>query len=737
MENLIHGLGALGSGPAIACLFAGAVIGMIVGVIPGLSTVVILSVLLIFTQNMSLTTMLCLFLGAQCGSFYSASVSAILLNTPAHPEAFPITLDGYPMARKGEPGRALGLSAASTCVGGIIGCAILVGFLQVLNSLPTLLHPPEFLALVTLAMLLVGTLGTDSIAKAIVSAGAGLMIASIGPSAITGTFRYTFGAVGLYGGVSLVAVALGVFAIPQMVMIFGTGTATARQDMTGKEIDPAETVEITGGYMKSLLGGVAETFRHWPALLQSGVVGGLSGIVPGIGGFTGNFLAYGIAKQTSRSKKKLFGTGIPEGIIAPEGSSLAKEAGHIVPIIGLGIPGGVAGALFIGALAIKGMKVGYGFQSAYPNVTGQIVWIIALSGLIGTVAGIIAGPQIARLMRVPGPMIVPFIFALSVTGAYVTDGQFFSVMELIIFAVIGIGLRRLGYPLGGLILGLVLGPTFENNFYLTHNVYPGVSWIWQRPAADVIFLICIAVLAGKAVEIRRESRQRKAEGIPQVVAYPQLAVVVSTLLLAAGVFFVVYSLANYDFATGIMPIVGGLAVAVPAAFMLPRDVYRYTRWRKDAKQAPPEEPAASPATDSRALLGVRLAAWREHSRGGPGAVGVVEQVSPLTTGNATPGIPAELAPIREKSFGRSGQYRRELIAVAWLLGLVGLCWLTGFTVGCVIFAALYGITCTRRYLRRLSVRAVFAVGAAVVLGLVAVELFRLSGITPFVPVLQL
>jgi putative tricarboxylic transport membrane protein len=766
VENLIHGLTALGSVSAIGYLFAGAILGMIVGVIPGLSTVVILSILLIIVQNIDVTGTLCLFLGAQTGSFYSASVSAILLNTPAHPEAFPITFDGYPMARKGQPGRALGLSACSTCIGGLIGCAILVAFLPILDKLPTFFHPPDFLALVTLAMLLVGTLGTDSIVKALVAAGAGLMMASVGPSAITGTFRYTFGAVGLYGGVSLVAVALGVFAIPQMVMIYGTGTASARQDMTGKDIDVSETVEIKDGYTRTLLGGAKETFRYWGTLLQGGVVGGLSGIVPGIGGFTGNFMAYGIAKQVSR-RRKLFGTGIPEGIIAPEGSSLAKEAGHIVPIVGLGIPGGVAGALFIGALAIKGMKVGYGFQSAYPSVTGQMVWILALSGIIGTVAGVAVGPQLARVMRVPGPLIVPFILALSVSGAYITDGQFFAVMELLVFAFIGLAMRRLGYPLGGLILGLVLGPTFEDNIYLTHSVYPGLSWVVHRPLADVIFLLCIGLLVAKTFELRGESRRRKAASAERLATiedpilrlesarddelfrapYPLLALVVRVLFLAAAAFFLVYGFTHYDFATGIMPEVGAFTVGIPCLLVLPRDVRNYVRYRRqhDPSGLPPAVAGGLSQIPGGGVLGLARVARPD----GAGAMSGTATMAPAgisTQAGAASSEPepdAEAAsgpgraPIHDRSFGRNGQYRRELIAMGCLLALVGACWLIGFTAGTVLFVAVYGAFLTARNLRTVRGRLIFAGVSAVVMGLVTVELFRLSDVVPYISQIRL
>ena len=734
MQNLIHGLGLLGSPAAIAYVFVGALIGMFVGVIPGLSTAVILSIILVFVGHLDLTATLCLFLGAHCGSFYSASVSAILLNTPPHPEAFPITFDGYPMARKGQPGRALGLSACSTFIGGLIGCAILIGFLQFINDFPGIFHPPEYVALVTLAMMLVGTLGTNSVLKAIISAGAGLLLASIG-SSVNPTYRYTFGSIGLESGISIVALALGVFAIPQMVMVFGTGATSARQDMTGQEIEASAPVDVSRGYGRELVGGVIETFRHWGVLIQSGVVGGLTGIIPGIGGFTGNILAYGVAKQTSK-KREQYGTGIAEGIIAPEGSSLAKEAGHMIPIIGLGIPGGVAGALFLAALQSKGVKVGYGFQSAYPNVTGEIVWIIALSGLIGTVAGVLIGPQIAKVTRVPGPLILPVIFALCISGAFVANVQFFPVVEVLVFGLFGLALRRLRYPLGSFILGLVLGSTFEVNIYLTRNIYPGLTFLSKRPLADGIFALALVALIAKAVELHKGSQKSKADLAKEIslassesmraraiheqrlrlAPYPLLAPIMSTFLLGVSLFALIYGGMHYDFATFLMPGIAGSCVALPLLFLLPRDILRYSLYRKDSVK-------------------IRMNLNQsEHQVPGYGRAA-------LGNGRFMPSSPDLIDPnpdgavstdIREKSWGPHGQYRRELIAIAWLFGLVGLCWSVGFPIGSAVFAAAYGLTCTSRYFRKFHFRLLYSSLVCFVIWLITYEMFHLTHVV-FLP----
>lgn len=715
MHELMMGLSNLGSPAAIGYLVVGAVIGMIVGVIPGLSAIVVLSIILTFSYHISTTGALCLFLGAKCGGFYSASVSAILLNTPSHPEAFPITFDGYPMALKGQPGRALGLSAASTAVGGVIGCVVLAACLPLIDDLNKLFHPPDYVALITLALLLVGTLTADSISKSLVAAGAGLMLSSIGSSVITGTLRYSFGVDGLLGGISLSALVLGIFAATQMAMVFGTGKATATQDMSGRELVEAEAIDVGKGHVRELFDGVLETFRHWKILLQGGLLGAVTGMVPGIGGFTGNMMAYSIARQTSR-QRKLFGTGVPDGIIAPEGSSLAKEAGHMVPMLGLGIPGGAVGALFIGVLAIKGMGTGSGFLTAYPGIAGEIVWTIALSGVIATLAGVLLGPQIAKVTRLPGPIIVPFIFAFCVSGPYFADSQFFAVWLIPIFGVAGLALRRTGYPLASFVLALVLGPEFETNIYLTRNVYGGFGWITERPLADTIFAICILLAAWKAFEVIRSRRKVRANFAEQLASaadaterrklirrnqlcmapYPLLSLVVSVVALAASIFFIIYGQAHYDFATRIMPVIGGFGVALPALFFVPKDAYRYVLYRR-AKSA---------------------------------------EASDAENGSAFAKSENQPNDIRLKGWGRTGQYTREVVAFAWLVGLVVACWLIGFEYGTALFMFLYGLTATGRQLRTWKQRLLFTIPSTAFIWIVTYELFHLTSLS-YVPKISL
>ena len=755
LHNLIQGLTTLGTPAAIGWLFIGALVGLIFGIIPGLGGAVVLSMILVFVYDVNLLATLCLFLGVHAGSYYASSMSSILLNTPSHPESWAVTLDGYPMARKGGAGRALGLSAASTCIGGAIGFVIMIASLPVLNSLPSVFHPPEYLALVTIAMLLVGTLGAGSVLKALASAGLGLMCASIGSSIITGGLRYTFGQISLIDGVSLVAIALGTLALPQMILMFGTGSSVMHQDLAGNKLKESQAVRIDSS-TRNNVGGITETFRHWLSNLVAGVVGTVIGAVPGVGGFTANFMSYGVRKQLSNNRDE-YGTGIPEGIISAEGSNLAKEYGHMIPLLGLGIPGGVGGALFIGALAIKDVHTGYGFGDTYPVIPYQIAWILLITGIIGTGLGVLFGPQLARITFVPGPVIVPFVIAMSIIGPYLTDSTYLAVVEVILSTIVGFVLIRLRYPIATFILALILGPTFETNAYLTQRIFPGFTFIEHRPIADALFGLTIVVLIAKIVSTRQESRRAKqaAEAELSVAAdsdeqkriaheialrknpHPLVSLITTALLLLSSVSFIYYGFAKYDFTTRLMPIIGALVVAVPALFMLPADVWHYVTSRryKEAEGGPagPAIPAEPVQPEPLSVPAPRTAVQVPVLAGAVASVPGVDGVHEVAV-RPRPQRLLRLIRWSQLSLGRRSATIGGAAMVStpasssacWVAALTLGAYLFGYSYTVPIFMLVYGLTATRRGLASRRNQVIFSVVAAVAMWFITKELLDIS-----------
>jgi len=757
LTNLLHGLTALGNGPALAYLVGGSIVGVILGVLPGVGGLVMLSIVLSLINHINLTGTLCLFLAVNAASYFSASITSILLNTPSHPEAFAVTFDGFPMAQRGEAGRALGISATSTCIGGLIGCVFLVGFIQIINVLPLLFHPPEYVALITIAMLLVGTLGTDAASKALISAGLGLILSTIGASPVTGSFRFTMSATGLYGGISLVALALGAFAIPQMVLVFGTASAVARQDMMGNEMDSIDAIELQRGFGKQVVGGLLETFRHWFALTRAALIGVVCGVIPGIGGFAANFLSYGVAQQSSKHRD-LFGSGIPEGIIAPEGSSLAKEAGGMVPVIGLGIPGGVGNALLLAALSIKGIQVGFGFSKAYPVLPYEMTWIIALGGLIGTASGLLAAPFLARVTKVRGPILVPFVFALAVVGPFVATTSFFAVMEVLVFGVIGFALRRLRYSLASFVIGLVLGPTLEDNIFLTHNVFPGVSFL-ERPLTSVLFALGILAMVLKTRQLRQgvikarrdlEEKQKeltsaeRAQGLRELERkrnpYPLLGVVCSISMFVFSGLYTWYGATKYNLQAALMPVIVGSVVALAALWRLPFEIQALVRHNGERK-LPPGEAPPSTVLEPAEVGAIDAEGQRYLNEGQRYLNALAEPKSPVLSASVVvepPGGPVggavSMPPIVDRSWGRCGSYTREVVAFLWFAGVTLAAWLLGFAWGIGLFCLAYGLFAMKRIFPKWHARLIFGMVAAGVMAGLAYEMLHLLHLT-FTPAL--
>ncbi|MDE3206552.1 MAG: tripartite tricarboxylate transporter permease [Acidobacteriota bacterium] len=751
-QHLWEGLAAFGSIQVISLLVVGVLLGVFMGVLPGLGVAMVLSIMLAFVYHLGVTAAIALMLGTQAASYFSASITAILLNSPGAPESMATTFDGHKMAARGEAGKALGISASATALGGLVGCAALLGLLQVVDYLPNIFHPPEYVALIVLAVLLTATLGTDSVTKAILSAALGLMISFIGNDSVTGDYRFTFGIPSLYGGISVVALALGSFAIPQMVFMYGTNRAITADTPGGSIPD----------FRRQVREGVRESLRHWFLLVRSALLGVLCGVIPGIGGFAANFLSYGVAQQTSKNGKK-FGTGVAEGIIAPEASSLAKEAGSLVPALGLGLPSGLGMVLFLAALSILGLQPGPGFTAKHPVLPYTMLWAVAIAGVLGTAVGLFAAPALARVTRVRGPLLFPFIVGLAVVGSFASDASMTTVVEVLCFAFVGIILRRLRYSLAALAVGLVLGPTFEDNVFLTKQIF-GMSFI-ERPLTIVIFVICIVVLVAQIVRARRaggiasEAMEEAARGDHRL-----LDLVVAIAFVVGGGLYV-NAATHYSRDTRLLPLIVGSVATVVGVLRVIEAVVAVVRRRRGDNQTARAEtggPAAAEADggspDGEAPpasvgsgpdgpgapdydgpgSGRPRGADRVHqaTRSGRTATAVatptytdpepVDQEAPVlvtagTVANAQE--PAEPAPLQTTR----RRYLREVAGYSWAAAMVLGSWLFGFRWSIPVVVLLYGIFGVRYKSRRQQV--IFSVCSAAVMYGVTAGIFDLLHLT--------
>ncbi|MDA8270623.1 MAG: tripartite tricarboxylate transporter permease [Actinomycetota bacterium] len=496
-SNLFHGLTALISGGPILFLILGMIIGMLVGMLPGLGTAVALSILLSFVYHMSIINMVALMLGAQAGGYYTASITAITLNTPGAPESYPTTLDGFPMTERGEGGKALAISAASTWMGGWIACIIFIGLIQVANPLITTFKAPDYVGVIALAIVLVGLVGDTPMNKIVISAGFGLMLSFVGSDPVTAVYRFTFGLPQLADGIAVVPFALGVFAITQMVVMYGTGRgATSVPANVGLK-----------NLSKTAWEGIAYTFRHPGSVFRSAIIASLLGLLPGIGGFAGNYVSYTVGKRLSR-KGREFGTGVPEGVMSAEGSSLSKEVASLLPAVALGVPSGIGMVLFIAAMSIEGIQPGEALLREYPSLPYTMMWVMAITALLSCSIGLVLSPWLSRVSRIRGPVLFPFIVGLAIIGSYAAATSSIGFSELAVFGLVGLAARKADYSLAAMIIGLVLGGLFNDQVHVTAETY-GWSFLWRNPIADLTLLAAIVLLGVKAVpSMRRMLSQR-------------------------------------------------------------------------------------------------------------------------------------------------------------------------------------------------------------------------------------
>jgi putative tricarboxylic transport membrane protein len=721
-HDLLSGFSQLLTPETIGLLFVGMAIGMFFGMLPGMGVSLALSLMLPFLYHMGVVPAIALMLATQAASYYAASITAILLNTPGAPESYPTTLDGFPMAQRGEAGRALAISAASTWAGGWIACAVLLVLLPFSGTLVTVFHPPEFVAIIVLALVLIGGTGeSTSSTKVILSGTIGLMLSFIGSDPVTGVSRFTFGSVALMSGLNVVPFALGVFAMTQMVVMYGRNEAVAGAEaMVGR------------AFGRQVAQGLGDTLRVWPHVLRSALVASVLGLIPGIGGFAANFISYGLGRQLSR-KGGQFGTGVPEGVASAEGSSLAKEVGSLVPAVALGLPSGVGMVIFIAALTILGVQPGPTLLSSQPSLPYSMMWVMAIAGLLSCGLGLILTPWLSRITRVRGPVMMPVIVSLAVLGSFAAVTDFSGVIELGVFAVIGVVMRKLGYSLAAMTIGLVLGGTFADNMHLTQSIY-GWGFVTRSPLADVFLGISVILLALIAWRGRRPGQaaltpERAGRGPRR--PHPVLEPATEAVIVAASVSYMIIAL-GYPAGAGALPAIIAAIAAAAATARLASRVIRAAAARLRTHEPPAS--AGEPGTVAAPhAAGAALAAVPAGHEPGSGH-GLGEHTGPfghpgetaVTAGHPDAGLPEGGSADRSQPAGWR-RTAREFAALGWIWAAVAASYLLGFEIGIPVVAAAYCLTAvqwSRRWQRLAYAVAVAAVTLAVARGFIS--LFNLT-----------
>ncbi|MCL4553325.1 MAG: hypothetical protein EPN30_09885 [Actinomycetota bacterium] len=688
IAHLFTGLTNLGTAPVLLLLVFGMAVGMFVGMLPGLGVVLVLTLMLPFVYHMSVLETVSMMLATQSGVYFAASITAIVLNSPGAPESFPTTLDGFPMAKRGEAGKALAISATSTWMGGWIACIIFIGLIQLAGPLATVFHPPEYMAIIILAIVLIAQTGNIPLSKVYISGLLGLMLSFVGSDPVTGVERFTMRMPTLYSGIGVVPFALGVFAITQMVKMYGSQKAVATFDQA----------QLGKGFQAQVRAGIAETFKKWHHVARSAVIAMLLGLIPGIGGFTANFISYGVGQRVSKRRDE-FGTGVPEGLMSAEGSSLSKEVGSIIPAVALGLPSGLGMVIFIAALTILGLEPGPTLLKGSPTLPYSMMWIMAIAGLLSCVLGLLLAPQLSRITGIKGPYMFPFIIALAVLGSFADVNTTMGIYLLVIFSILGVVVRDLGYSVAAAAIGLVLGGTFDDNVHLTYSLY-GWNFVTRSPLADIFLLVAIYLIISAG---RRWHKNKKA-AMRQAAKHPLMEWVFDLVMAVFAVTYFIVGM-GYPSQAGQIPVVVGILAAAASVYRLIIDFPVWLHSRHVDGSDLPQGGLAVPK---------------------PGAETEIEPVG--TEGLAVAVITRmEHDDEPETKKDRRHQNIREFIGILWFAGTAAASLVLGFKIGVPLMTFVYAMV--NKDLASLKKRVVFAVASTVVTGTLAyafVSLFHLT-----------
>nr|WP_325204070.1 tripartite tricarboxylate transporter permease [uncultured Oscillibacter sp.] len=460
-------------------MLVGTVLGILIGAAPGLGPVFALAILLPMTYSMSATSSV-IFLSAVYGACcYGGSISAILLNTPGTPGNVATCFDGYPMTRKGEAGRALGISTVSSLVGGLFGVAAFALLGNALAQLSLKIGAAEYFLLAVAGLSLVALAAKGNALKGIIMGGLGLMLTFIGRSVVTGDKRFTFGTVYLEDGLQFIPIVIGAFALAQALILVNEKGAMSASDS-----------KVSG-----VMAGTREVFKFPVPLIRSSVLGTIIGIVPGLGINAASFITYVVEKNAAKDKDT-FGEGNTKGLIAPQTAIGAVTSSALIPAFALGVPGSSSAALFLSALSIHGIQTGYSFYSKNGDMVSTIIWGMLLAQFAFAILGLLGAKYFAKITEMPNSLLVPLILMLSVVGAYATRRQIMDVVVMLVAAVVGYCLERNKFPLSCLVLGLILGSLAEDNYCRAMRL-SGNSWsiFITRPislALIIVIVVCFA-----------------------------------------------------------------------------------------------------------------------------------------------------------------------------------------------------------------------------------------------------
>ncbi|HZD39704.1 MAG TPA: tripartite tricarboxylate transporter permease, partial [Terriglobales bacterium] len=489
LDAMAQGFHALMSIDRMTFLVFGVFVGMALGAIPGLGGVVGVAILLPFTFEMDRTSAIAMLVALTSVPTTTDTIPSVLFAVPGTVGSQATILDGHPMARKGEAGRAFGAAYLASMLGGIIGAVCLGLLIPILKPVVLYFAAPELFALGIMGISMVAILSGNVPLKGIIAGGLGLLLSMIGTDRQEGLLRWTFGTIYLIDGVNIIVVSLGLFAIPELA------------DMV---IEGSKISSVPKAAMKGVGQGMRDVFVHWGLMLRCSFLGTWIGIIPGLGSAVVDWLAYGHARQTCKDAALTFGKGDVRGVIAPESANNAKQGGALVPTLAFGVPGSASMALLIGAFLIHGIQPGPEMLSKHLDVTYAIVWSTAIANILATGIALLFTNQLAKLSAVRIQILAPLVMVVVFLAAFQASASMGDLITLLIIGGLGWIMKRCGWPRPPLLLGFLLGTLIERYAVISIKAY-GFGWM-GRPLVIAIILITILTLV---YSIWQERKARK------------------------------------------------------------------------------------------------------------------------------------------------------------------------------------------------------------------------------------
>ncbi len=500
-EAFIDGLLLVLQWKAFSLMMIGMGVGFVVGLLPGIGGPATLALMLPFIFKMSPAEAFAFLLGMHSVAATTGDITSVLFGVPGEGLSAATVIDGHPMAKRGEAGRALGAALMSSLVGALIGAVFLALSVPIVRPLVLSFGSPELFMLSVVGISCITSLsglGARGQIRGFAMGLFGLLLSTIGQERQSGSLRFDMGMMYLWDGLDLIPVLVGIFAIPEIVDLAVRGTAIAGEG-------PAEDLQ------RGVLEGIKDTFRHFWLVFRCSAIGVFVGIMPGAGGGVAQWMAYAHAVQSAKDAKERegFGKGDVRGVLGPGAANNSKEGGELIPTIAFGVPGSGAMAILLGGFLIMGIVPGPDMLTKHLAITFSMVWTLVIANIICVLLCLGILNHLARITYVRGGVIIPFVLFLIFVGSYTANGQIADLIVTFLFGSLGYLMALFGWPRPPLVLGFVLGKLIETYLFISVSRY-GFSWL-THPIVVLLILLTALVIVYPFIQERRQRSRRAAD----------------------------------------------------------------------------------------------------------------------------------------------------------------------------------------------------------------------------------